>query len=404
MTVIHYQKGKALIESVALSDLAEQYGTPLFVYSADFLLGQCDRIKKAFSSHPTTICFAMKANSNEELLRQMVSQGLGMDVVSGGELKRALHVGTPAKKIVFSGVGKTASEIELGIGREIFSFNVESVAELDLIGEISKRLGKNVSVSLRINPNISVKTNPYIATGLYRTKFGFPENQIPDAVATLKKWPRLKLVGLSCHLGSQIRSTQVYQQATTRLLHIAEKLKASGFVLSHLDLGGGFGVAYKQEANPEIEAYAQSIQKALAKTPYQLMIEPGRWLVAECGILLSRVLFTKENPHKRFVIVDAAMTELIRPALYEAYHPIEPCLKRTGAKRVVDVVGPVCETADFLGLKRSMSPLQSGDLIWIGYAGAYGFSMASNYNLRPRPAEVLVQGAQGKLIRKRESL
>jgi len=402
--VIHYKKGIAFLEKVSLQDLAQQFGTPLFVYSQSLLQDRCKEIKEAFASHPTKVCYALKANSNIALLKFIFSMGIGADVVSGGELEKALLAGALPEQIVFSGVGKTVSEIELALKKHIFSFNVESVEEIQLIGTIAKQMSQSVSISLRINPNINVKTNPYIATGLYRTKFGFPESQIAEALQSLRECPELKLKGLSCHLGSQIHQLLPYTQATRRLRKLADELRAQGHAIETLDVGGGFGVDYHGKPSHSLDAYAKAIQKEVKDTDYGLLIEPGRSLVAEAGILVSTVLFTKHNPYKHFVIVDASMTELIRPALYEAFHPIEPCLKRKGKLCKVDIVGPVCETSDFLGTSRLLPPLQRGDLVWIGFCGAYGSSMSSNYNVRPRAAEVLVSSKEVKQVCKREAL
>ena len=388
--LIHYKQNLAHIGDHSLLDLAKKHGTPIYIYSKSFLSAKCDELQKAFHSHPTRACFALKANPNPQLLRILFKKGFGADVVSLGELERALQAGANPNAIVFSGVGKKRNELERAIELGLLSINVESIQELEVLGQLSKKHGKEVAISLRMNPNINVKTNPYIATGLYKTKFGLPENQIPEALSTLKKYPALKLRGLSCHLGSQIKSVKPYEQSAKRLVHLADSLKEMGFSIKLLDLGGGFGVSYQGEKVPTIIQYSKTILSVLNKTSYRLVIEPGRWLVAECGILLSEVIYTKSNPHKNFLIVDASMTELIRPALYKAYHPIFPCKKTSGKNTVYDVVGPVCETSDFLGLKRKLPPIQSGDFIWIGLVGAYGSSMASEYNLRPKAFELIV--------------
>lgn len=370
--------------------LAKKYGTPLFVYSKQYLIKRCQDLLKAFNPYPTLPCYALKANPHPEILKILFKSGFGADVVSLGELKRALDSGADPKKIVFSGVGKQKEEILFGIRKGVLSFNVESVSELRLISELSSQTKTRTRISLRINPNIDVKTNPYIATGLYKTKFGLPENQIKEAIDLISRAPYLELVGLSCHLGSQILSITPYQQAAKRLLQIAQNLEKAGFNLKLLNLGGGFGVSYKGEKVPTISDYARSIQKVMKGSSYQLVIEPGRWLVAEMGVLISKVLYVKSNPHKNFLIIDASMTELIRPALYEAYHPIELCKPRKGPKKRFDVVGPVCETGDFLGLDRDFGPVKSDDLVLVGLAGAYGASMSSEYNLRPKAKEIVV--------------
>jgi len=404
MGLVTYKAGKAYVESVALIELAKQHGTPLFVYSQKNIQDRCASLLKAFSKHPTLACYALKANSNLSLLKLIFDKGLGADVVSIGEMKKALRAGQSAERVIFSGVGKTQDEIREGLHSHIFSFNAESVDEIRLIGETARQERTKARISLRINPNISVKTNPYIATGLYKTKFGFPETQIKSALSLINEFPELNLVGLSCHLGSQIKTSGPYREASKRLVHIADQLRQQGFSIEFLDLGGGFGVSYEGKKTPPLEEYARAIQEPAKGRPYLLVVEPGRWIVAESGILLSKVLYKKANPHKNFLITDASMTELIRPALYEAFHPIELCEKRKGPQLVYDVVGPVCETSDFLGLKRKMGLVESGDFLWIGFCGAYGSSMGSHYNVRPKVAEVLVNGSGVTLIRKRESL
>lgn len=402
--LIQYQRHQACIESASLEGLAKKFGTPLFVYSKANLENRCKKIKKAFSFHPTTFCYAIKANHNLSLLKLIFSKGFGADVVSEGELKKSLLAGAAPKKIVFSGVGKGLSEIKAGLKNKILSFQVESLSELKLLSEIALSTRKTISLSLRINPNIPVQTNPYIATGLYETKFGLPENQISEALSLIKQNKSLNLIGLSCHLGSQIFSVTPFSQASRRLVEIANRLVQDSFKIRFLDLGGGFAVSYQKEKETPIEDYALAIQKPLRNSPYQLIVEPGRWLVAGSGVLLAKVIHTKENPHKRFIILDAAMTELIRPALYEAFHPIEPCQKKQGKKKRFDVVGPVCETGDFLGLQRCLVPPDPGDYFWIGFAGAYSSSMSSEYNLRPKAAEVLVSGSRASIIRKRAKI
>jgi len=401
---VHYKNRVAFLEGSALQDLAKKFGTPLFAYSENFIRQRCQELKKAFSSHPTLACYALKANSNLSLLKIIFQEGLGADVVSQGELKKALLSEVVPEQIVFSGVGKKPEEILEGIQSGIFSFQVESLGELELLQKISAQQKKEVRICLRINPNINVKTNPYIATGLYQTKFGIPESQIGEALALLGKKSSVHLVGLSCHLGSQIKDTVPYLKASNRLVEIADGLREDGYSIEILDLGGGFGVSYKGEKVPALSAYAEAIQKPLRKKPYRLIIEPGRWIVAESGILISRVLYTKSNPHKNFLVLDASMTELIRPALYEAHHEIQGCKKTSRGKQIYDIVGPVCETSDFLGLERGMPEVESGELLWISHSGAYGSSMASHYNVRPQAAEVLVSGKKVTLIRKRESL
>lgn len=404
MPLISYKNGLAHIEKVPLKALAEKYGTPLYVYSKKMIEERCNTLLKTFSKHPTLACYALKANSNLTLLKLVFEAGLGADVVSIGELKKASLAGIHPDRIVFSGVGKTKEELVQAIRTGLFSFNAESVEEIKMIGQLARQEKMAVRLSLRINPNINVKTNPYIATGLYKTKFGFPESQISEALAEISKVPELSLVGLSCHLGSQIKNTSPYSQASKRLVQISDDLCLQNYPISFLDLGGGFGVSYEGKKTPPLADYAKAIQTPAKGKPYLLVIEPGRWIIAESGILITKVLYTKSNPYKNFLITDASMTELIRPALYEAFHPIDTCEKKKGPQRTYDVVGPVCETSDFLGLKRKLGPVQSGDYLYIGFCGAYGASMGSNYNVRPKAAEVLIDESRVQLIRKREPL
>lgn len=401
---VNYKNKEAQLEGHSLNDLANKFGTPLFAYSESFIRHKCQELKTAFSKHPTLACYALKANSNLSLLKIIFKEGLGADVVSQGELRKALLSKAVPENIVFSGVGKRDEEIREGIQSGIFSIQVESLEELDLIRQISSEQKQEVKISLRINPNINVKTNPYIATGLYKTKFGIPESQIPEALSLLKQASKVRIVGLSCHLGSQIKDTAPYLKASTRLVEIADGLRENGFLIEVLDLGGGFGVSYQGEKVPKLSDYAAAIQKPLHKTPYRLIVEPGRWIIAESGILLSRVIYTKSNPHKNFLVLDASMTELIRPALYEAHHEILSSKKTNPRKKVYDIVGPVCETSDFLGLERKLPEMKSGEIVWISHAGAYGSSMASHYNVRPQAAEVLLSEGKTVLIRQKEPL
>ncbi|NBX93374.1 MAG: diaminopimelate decarboxylase [Proteobacteria bacterium] len=402
MTPIIYKREEAHLEKVSLCELASKFGTPLFVYSEAHLKQRCREFLQTFSNHPTQACYALKANSNLSLLRVIFGEGLGADVVSVGELKKAILANVSPQKIVFSGVGKRKEELLAGITAGIFSFQVESIEELKILGSFTRK--SSINICLRVNPNINVQTNPYIATGLYKTKFGIPESQLSEALRVLQGSPVLKLIGLSCHLGSQIKSVTPYHKASARLVEIANALRLQGHSIEILDLGGGFGVSYRGEKVPSLKAYATAIQKPLKKTPYSLIVEPGRWIVAESGVLVSEVLFTKSNPHKNFLILDASMTELIRPALYEAFHLIQPCRKSKAREKTFDIVGPVCETSDFLGLSRKLPAIGSGDKVWISHAGAYGFSMSSHYNIRPNAAEILVSGKSATVIRKRESI
>lgn len=391
-------------EQVPLSRIAQAVGTPAYIYSATTLDSRCEILKKAFESYPTLICFAVKANHNLSVLKRVFGHGLGADVVSVGELERALKAGVSPERVVFSGVGKTDAEISAAIQRGIYSFNVESPYELGRLAALAASAKSPVGISLRINPNIDVKTNPYIATGLYTTKFGIAEQDLAPLLATLKNHKQLRLLGLACHIGSQITELGPFREAVTRLVQLTRDLSSQGFRPECVNLGGGLGIPYRGEAVPSANEYGETLLKALEGTGLRLLIEPGRSLVGEMGALLTRVIQVKKTPKKTFVVVDAAMNDLIRPSLYDAYHAIEP-VKKSGAKSsVVDVVGPVCETGDFLGLDRELPELSSGDLLLVRSCGAYGATMASNYNTRPRAPEVLVENGDFRVVRRRERL
>ncbi len=386
-----------------LTRIADTFGTPCFVYSADKLDAQCSALKQAFAGSSTQACFAVKANSTGAILRRIFQHGFGADVVSGGELERALRAGAKGNQIVFSGVGKQDWEIALGLKHGVY-FNTESLGEIARIGAAAKDSATPAKVLLRVNPNIPVDTNPYIATGLYATKFGIAENQITEAAQLARSLPGLSLVGLSCHLGSQLTDISVFRSAAERMVSLGTALKEGRTEFTRLDLGGGLAVRYDDETPPSVAEYAAAVLGPVQKAGFTLVLEPGRWLVAEAGQLLTRTIAVKATPEKTFVVVDAAMNDLIRPSLYEAYHPISPVIARTGPTRKVDIVGPVCETGDFLGLDRELSPIESGDLLIVGVCGAYGSTMASTYNSRPRAAEVMVSSGEPELIRKRESI
>lgn len=391
------------LDSSLLTQIAETFGTPCYLYSAEKIDAQCEALKNAFAGSPTQICFAVKANTTAAILRRIFQAGFGADVVSGGELERALRAGAPGEKIVFSGVGKQDWEIELGLKHQVF-FNAESTDELTRISTLAQKAGVRASVLLRVNPNIPVDTNPYIATGLYATKFGIAEAGLREAVHLARSLPGLSLVGLSCHLGSQLTDLSVFESAAARMVGLATEFKQGFAEFTRLDLGGGLAVRYLEETPPSVEAYAKALLVPTQKAGFQLVLEPGRWLVAESGSLLTRTITVKATPEKTFVVVDAAMNDLIRPSLYEAYHPVTPVVPRKGPLQKVDVVGPICETGDFLALDRELTPILAGDLLVVGVCGAYGSTMASTYNSRPRAAEVWIEAGKPRLIRKRETL
>ncbi len=387
----------ALLESIA-----RQFGTPCYVYDDGKLEAQCRAMRSALPE--ARLCFAVKACSSGAILQRIFSHGFGADVVSGGELVRAVRAGVQRGQVVFSGVGKRNEEIEQGL-QECVTFNVESLDELGRIHQLALAHRQKAEVFFRVNPNIAVDTNPYIATGLYSTKFGIAEAQLETAVRLARSLPSIALTGLSCHLGSQIASTEVFEKGALRLAELAHPLKQGHPEFQHLDLGGGLGVAYEpnQASPPSIESYAAAV-RAGAAAGLKLTLEPGRWLVAEAGSLLTRVITLKSTPQKHFAVVDAGMNDLIRPALYKAFHPVRSVNPSGLSLQTYDIVGPVCETGDFLALARVLPALRVGDLLQVGICGAYAATMASNYNSRPRAPEVLIENGSARLIRRRETL
>lgn len=399
-----YQDCSLHAEEVALSAIAAAVGTPTYVYSAGAITANWRAYDNALAHIPHEIHYAVKANSSLGILSLLARLRAGFDIVSAGELFRVLKAGGDPAKIVFSGVGKTAEEIDYAMRQGIGSFNAESEAELRLLDEIAGRLGLRPTVALRVNPDINAETHPYIATGLEDHKFGIPIGRAEAIYLDGGQLPNLRLEGVSCHIGSQIFDTAVFLEALQAVVGLAERLRARGITISQLDLGGGLAVGYRNEdATPSIETYAQSLAKALEGKNLRLMLEPGRSIVGQAGVLLTKVLYRKKTGRKEFIVVDAAMNDLIRPALYQSHHEILPVCRKESAEIVADVVGPVCETGDFLARGRKMRDVAPGELLSICTAGAYGFVLASNYNSRRRPAEVLVDGTQFHVIRRRET-
>ena len=390
-------------ENISYTELAERFGTPLYVYSQAELDSAFARYQTAFAALDPLICYAVKANGNLSVIRRFAELGSGFDIVSGGELARVLAAGGRADKTIFSGVGKSAAEIEFALKSGIKCFNVESLPELDRINEIAGRLKTAAPVSLRINPDVDAQTHPYISTGLKANKFGIAMEDAERAYLHAASLPHLDIIGIDCHIGSQLIKLEPLVEACERLLPLIDKLAAHGIGLQHIDLGGGVGIVYQNEETPDLAAYAAAVQKLLAGRSLKLILEPGRSLVGNAGALLTRVEFVKQNGDKNFVVVDAAMNDLMRPALYQAYHHIENAEPSPVAPFAADIVGPICETGDFLAKDRMISA-QSGDLLVVRSAGAYASSMAGNYNTRPRAAEVLVNGNEAKIVRRRETL
>lgn len=390
-------------ENLAFAELAEQFGTPLYVYSQAALTDAYRAYTQAFAALNPLICYAVKANGNLSILRHFAALGCGFDIVSGGELARVLAAGGEAGKTIFSGVGKSEAEMAFALQSGVKCFNVESLPELDRLNAVAGRLGFSAPVSLRINPDVDAQTHPYISTGLKANKFGIAMQDAEAAYLHAAALPHLNVVGIDCHIGSQLTNLAPLSEACERLLVLIDKLSAAGMVLEHIDLGGGVGIVYQDESVPDLYAYAEAVQRLLGGRKLSLILEPGRSLAGNAGTLLTRVEFVKQNGDKSFVIVDAAMNDLMRPALYQAYHHIENVSPAAGEPFVADIVGPICETGDFLAQNRAIAA-RAGDLLAVRSAGAYAASMASNYNTRPRAAEVLVDGDRAKLIRPRETV
>ncbi len=400
-----YQRKDGILtcDGVSLAEAAERFGTPLFVYGRSVIEGAWDAYEAAFASVPHRICYAVKANGNGALLRMLADRGAGADIVSGGELLAALRAGFPAERIVFAGVGKTDEELALGLDREIGEFNAESEDEIARLGAAAVARGREARVSLRVNPDIDPRTHPYISTGLREAKFGVPIARAPDILRRARERPGIRVVGVQCHLGSQMMDLAPMGAAARELATLSRNLLAEGFALETIDLGGGLGVDYEGGSHADPAALARLVLPLLEGLPLTLLLEPGRSLVAGAGAMLTRVLYVKENEGRRFVIVDAGMNDLLRPALYQAHHRVEPVTSRGGPLIEADVVGPVCETGDFLARGRAIERPEPGDLLAVRDTGAYGFAMSSRYNMRPRAAEVLVEEGELRLIRRRET-
>ncbi len=408
MTAFTLQNGTLHAESVALTHVAEQFGTPAYVYSRSALTAALQEFHDVLNAHPAgagaLVCFAVKANSNLAILNLFARLGAGFDIVSGGELQRVLAAGADPQKIVFSGVGKTAEEMRQALEAGIFCFNIESIPELDRLNDIAGELGKKAPISLRVNPNVDPKTHPYISTGLKAAKFGVAYD---DALALYRRaagLANIAVTGIDCHIGSQLLDPSPFIEALDRILALVDQLAAEGIRIHHVDLGGGLGIKYRaDQVQPTVAAYLNPLLDKLKGRGLKVVLEPGRRLVGNAGLLLTRIEYLKAGEEKNFAIIDAAMNDLMRPALYEAWHDIVPVTPRSGVTQDYDVVGPVCETGDFLGQARPLA-VQPGDLLAVMSAGAYGMAMASNYNTRPRAAEIMVDGTQVHLIRARESV
>ena len=403
MNYFTFKDNQLFAEDVAVSDLATQLGTPLYIYGARTLRRHYRVLSEAFKGTDSLICFAMKALSNLSILKLFGDLGAGFDIVSVGELMRCLRAGADPGKIVFSGVGKTDEEIEAALKAKILMINVESRPELHRVSAVAQRIGLQAPVSLRVNPDLDPGTHPHISTGHRDSKFGIPLSQVDEYYAEARSLKNLELAGLSTHIGSQITETAPFAEAGEKVAKIVAGLRSAGIALMYLDLGGGLGIPYQEEP-PSPAQYSAALLGPLRNIGLKIIIEPGRVLVGNAGILVTKVLYVKETDVKRFIVVDGAMNDLLRPVLYEAYHEIVPVVRRAGTDRqTADVVGPVCESGDFFARERDLPLVDSGDLIAVLSAGAYGFVMASNYNSRPRAAEVLVNGAEVHVIRERDN-
>jgi len=410
MNHFQYRGSELHCEDVPLARIADEVGTPTYVYSHATLTRHYRVFDEALAGVDHLICYSTKANSNLAVLRLLFGMGAGADIVSGGELYRCLRAGANPRRIVFSGVGKTAAEMGQALDAGILAFNVESAEELEALAGVAAAIGARAPVSIRVNPDVDAETHPYISTGLNKNKFGIPASQAVEVYRRAAALPSLEVVGIDCHIGSQLTKTSPFSDAVARVADLAHRLRDQGIGLRYVDIGGGLGIPYgeEEEAEPPSPAeYGAAVVKALApltEMKLTLICEPGRVIVGNAGVLLTRVLYRKASPTKEFTIVDAAFNDLVRPAFYGSYHPIRPVARVEGRpSQVVDVVGPICETGDFLARDRELREALPGELLALGAAGAYGFAMASNYNSRPRAAEVLVKGGEYAVIRRRES-
>lgn len=394
--------GQLHVESVPLSDIATQFGTPCYVYSRAALEGALDEFLSELEGLDALVCYAVKANSNLAILNTFARRGAGFDIVSIGELKRALAAGADPSKIVFSGVGKSTTEMAFALNAGILCFNVESAAELDRLNDVAGSVGKKAPISLRINPNVDAKTHPYISTGLKENKFGIAYEDAKRIYQYAAGLPNILVTGIDCHIGSQLLDAAPFSEALEKLLQLIDRLADIGIELEHIDLGGGLGIRYQDEQPPTVRAYLQPMLRELRERKLKIILEPGRRLVGNAGVLLTQVEYLKPGEIKNFAIIDAAMNDLARVALYDAWHDIVPVTPRESKASSWEIVGPICESGDFLGRNRSLA-LEAGDLLAIMSAGAYGMVMSSNYNTRPRAAEVMVDGATMHLIRRRET-
>jgi diaminopimelate decarboxylase len=402
MNPFEYRDGRLHCESASLESLASTYGTPAYVYSRARILANFDSLQHALAGIPSLTCYSVKANSHLRILRLLGEAGAGFDVVSGGELTRVLRAGADPSRVVFSGVGKTREEMDAALAAGILMFNVESAGELELLESRARAAGRPALIAIRINPDVVAETHPYISTGQIVHKFGVPKEEAVALYRRAAASKHLRVRGVACHIGSQILEIEPFLKALEEILEVARLLRAEGIDVEDLDLGGGYGIRYAQENPLDFSRLAHELAAWLRGTTFRLIVEPGRALVGDAGILLARVLYVKRNRHKNFIVVDAGMNDLMRPTLYGSYHEILPVTRRDRPAFKADIVGPLCETGDFLAQDREIADVEPGDLLALMTAGAYGYVLASNYNTRPRPAEVMVEGDRAELIRARE--
>jgi len=404
MEHFRYVANKLHCDDASLAEVAACFGTPTYVYSRSAIEENFNQIERRLAGVPNLVCYSVKANSSLKILNLLRQAGAGFDIVSGGELARVLKVGARPETIVFSGVGKDETEIDAALSAGILTFNVESSGELDAIVRRARHLGKQANISIRVNPDVEADTHPYISTGQFIHKFGVPKDQAIDLFRRAAAAPELHVRGIACHIGSQILDVGPFVQALEEILELARALEREGIELEMLDLGGGYGIRYVDENPLALDRLTAELKSRLAGTPYRLILEPGRALVGNAGVLLTRVLYLKGNQQKRFVVVDAGMNDLMRPTLYGSLHQIVPVERHTEKTFMADVVGPLCETGDFLARDREIPCVEPGDLVAVMTVGAYGYVLSSNYNSRPRPPEVMISGSQVELIRPRERL
>jgi diaminopimelate decarboxylase len=406
MNAFQYRSGTLHCEGVALRRLAEEFGTPLYVYSQGHIVGQYEGLDRAFAGTDHLICCSVKANGNIALLRAVANAGAGFDVVSGGELYRVLRADGDPTRCVFAGVGKTRDEIEYALKLNIYSFNVESEPELRMLAAVARRMGRRAPIAIRVNPGVDPDTHRYISTGKHESKFGISVKQAHDVYRAASQLAGIEIRGVQMHIGSQITKAAPFVLAMKKIARLIERVREMApRTLQFIDLGGGLGIRYRDEQPPTAAEFARAVLPSLQKTGLRILLEPGRFVFGNGGVLVTRVLYVKQTPVKRFVIIDAAMNDLIRPALYESYHEIIPVAAKSARRKMIaDVVGPVCESGDFLARNRKVAAVGEGELLAVMSVGAYGMAMASNYNARPRPAEILVNGRRYDVVRRRESV